>query len=251
MRRRFLIFLAVLAFSSCAFADPLAWDTTGQKQFGTLDLNNGNFTAISSFPFLAAGLGEVGSSIYTVVEGGSGLYSVNPTNGSTTLIGNLSGTSYFAFGSTATGLYMVDNEGVLWNINASTGAATPIGSTLLNINSTVGLSAGGNTLYVAVGPSIYSVNTTTAASTFVGTSATTQFGALVDVAGSIYGTSVVSPLQIYNFNPTTGISTFLSNYHSGDYSEGLAPDVPEPGSFLLLGLAGLLFGGYILRRKLA
>lgn len=239
-------------FSSCAFADSLAWDTTGQKQFGTLDLNNGNFTAITNFPFLAAGLGIDGATIYTAESGGMGLYTVNQTTGATTLVGNAS-ISYYAFGSTTTGLYMLDTTGSLWNINSSTGAATRIGSTLLDIVSgaPLGLSAGSTNLYVAVGSNIWSVNTATAASTFVGTSGTTQFGALVDVSGNIYGTSIVSPLQIYNFNPTTGISTFTTNYNSGDYSYGLAPVVPEPGSFMLLGLAGLLVGGYALKRKLA
>ncbi|MBV8866569.1 MAG: PEP-CTERM sorting domain-containing protein [Acidobacteriaceae bacterium] len=249
MRRHFAV-LAALAFSGFASADPVAWDVTGQNQFGSLDLSNGNFAPITTFPFIAAGLGVDGGSVYTAVEGGLGLYSVSQTNGALTLVGN-SSISYFAFGSTANGLYMLDTTGSLWTINASTGAATRIGSTLLDVVSgtPVGLSAGGDTLYVALGPSIYRINTATASSTFIGT-APTDFGALVNVAGTIYGTSIVNSLQIYNFNPTTGISAFATGYHSGDYSYGLAPVVPEPSSFMLLGLAGLLFGGYALKRKL-
>ncbi len=252
MGRRVLTSLAVLVFSSCAFADSTAWDVTGQNQFGALDLNNGNFTALITFPFIAAGLGVDGNMLYSAVSGGSGLYSVNPVNGSTALIGNMSGNTYFAFGSTATGLYMLDTTGSLWNINSTTGAATRIGSTLLPIGAnTVGLSAGASTLYIANGANIYSVDTTNAHATYIGNSGATDFGALVDAGGGIYGTSIVNANQIYSLDPTTGISTLLTASNAGDYSYGLAPMIPEPGSFLLLGLAGLLFGGYALKRKLA
>ncbi len=257
MRKDYFAVLAVLALSTCAFADPLAWDVTGQNQFGSLDLNNGTFTGVSTLPFMAAGLGVDGGSVYTAVSGGMGLYSVNQSNGSLSLVGN-SSISYYAFGSTANGLYMLDTTGSLWNINASTGAATRIGSTLIDViaNAPLGLSAGATNLYVAAGnggtgANIYSVNTATAASTLIGTTATTAFGALVQVDGSIYGSSLINARQIYNFNPTTGISTFVTNYDSGGYSYGLAPIVPEPGSFMLLGFAGLLVGGYALKRKLA
>lgn len=260
MRRCYITFLAVLAFSSCAFADSMAWDTTGQNQFGTLDLNTGNFSVLTTFPFLAAGLGLDGGVIYTAVSGGLGLYSINLNDGSLNFIGN-SSISYNAFGSTSTGLYMLDTTGSLWNISPSTGAATRIGSTLIDViaDAPLGLSAGATNLYVAMGTppgsplgmDIYSVNTATAASTRIGTTQTTEYGALVDVNGSIYGTSIVNSLQIYSFNPTTGISTFVTDYNSGDYSYGLAPIVPEPGSFLLLGFAGLLVGACALKRKLA
>jgi PEP-CTERM motif len=257
MKRRCLSFFAVLAFSSCAFAGAVAWDVTGQNQFGSLDLNNGTFTGASTFPFIAAGLGVDGGSVYTAVSGGLGLYSINPSDGSLNFIGN-SSISYYAFGSTTNGLYMLDTTGSLWNINPSTGSATRIGSTLIDVigGAPLGLSAGATKLYVAAGDGatgaiIYSVDTATAASTLIGTTATTAFGALVDVSGSIYGSSIINAREIYNFNPTTGISTFVTTYDSGGYSYGLAPIVPEPGSFMLLGFAGLLVGGYVLRRKLA
>lgn len=252
MRRIYLTFLAVLALSTSAFADAVAWDVTGQNKFGMLDLNNGTFAGVSTLPFMAAGLGVAGGSVYTAVSGGMGLYSINQTNGSLTLIGNAS-ISYNAFGSTTNGLYMLDTTGSLWNINASTGAATRIGSTLIDVISgaPLGLSAGANNLYVSMGSSIWSVNTATAAATLVGTSEPTTFGALVDVSGSIFGSSIINAREIYNLNPTTGITTFVTNYDSGGYSYGLAPIVPEPGSFMLIGLAGLLAGGYALKRKLA
>ncbi len=144
-------------------------------------------------------------------HGGLGLYSINQSNGSLSFIGN-SSISYNAFGSTATGLYMLDTTGSLWNINSSTGSATRIGSTLIDViaGAPLGLSAGANNLYVAMGSNIYSVNTATAASTLIGTTPTTAFGALVQVDGSLYGSSIINARQIYNFNPTTGISTFVT-----------------------------------------
>ncbi len=167
--------------------------------------------------------------------------------------------SYYVFGSTTTGLYMVDTMGGLWNINPATGANTFIGSTQLMMSNppghllSVGMSTGSGTLYIALGSNVYTINTITGLASFIGTSGSTDFGALVNVSNTVYGTSVVAPNSIYTFDPTTGMAAFLTNSTAPDYAFGLAAIVPEPSSFALLGLglAGFLLAGYGLKRKTA
>lgn len=250
MLRRSLTFLTFLTLSSVAFADSVAWEVTGQNNFGVADLTTGSFNTVSNLGFTAAGLGEIGNTVYAANSGGTGLYSVNTNTGTTTWVGN-SSISYYAFGSTNSGLYMVDTTGSLWNIDPSTGSSTRIGSTHLDMTTSpyTGLSAGSNNLYIALGSNIYTINTSTGAASYVGVSSGTDFGALVDVSGTVYGASVVSPNEIYTFNPSTGTSAFVSASMAGDYAYGLAPIVPEPATFGLLGLAGSLFGAYAWRRK--
>ncbi len=249
---RTLTVLTALVFSGGLFADTLVWDTTGSNQFGKLDLSTGNFSQVSNFGFTAAGLGEIGDTVYTSDEGGTTLYSVNTNTGTVKSIGT-SSISYYAFGSTTSGLYMVDPMGGLWNINATTGAATLIGSThlIMGVSNYVGMSTGSGTLYLSLGSNIYTINTTTGLASFIGTSGSTDFGALVSVSNTVYGTSVIAPNQIYTFDPTTGMAAFLTNSHAPDFAFGLAAIVPEPSSFGLLGLgiAGCLLGGYALKRK--
>ncbi len=253
MLLRTLTFLGTFALSSCLYADSFAWETTGQNMnnFGKVDLSTGSFSTVGSFGFQAAGLGEIGSTVYTAVEGGLGLYAVNTNNGNVSSIGD-SSISYFAFGSTNSGLYMVDTTGGLWNINPTSGTSTLIGSTHLNINTSVGLSAGSNNLYLALGSNVYTINTTTGTASYVGNSGSTDFGALVDSSGTVYGASIVSPNAFYTFNSSTGTANFVALSAAPDYAFGLAPVVPEPSPVALLGLAGVLFGtGYAWKRRQA
>jgi PEP-CTERM motif len=248
MKRALLIF-AALACSSGVFADTVAWDATGNNLFGSLDLTTGAFNEVSNLGFTPAGLGQIGSTIYTANSGGMSLYSIDTQTGAVKSIGT-SSISYYAFGSTTSGLYMVDTVGGLWNINPTTGTSTLIGSThLLMGSNTVGLSAGSNNLYIALGSNIYIINTTTGNASFLGNSGSTDFGALVSVSGTVYASTIVSPNAIYNFNPMNGISTFATLSSASDYSYGLAPIVPEPSSFALLALVGSLLAGYVVWKR--
>ena len=241
---------AALLFTSVAAADTMAWDVTGQNTFGKLNLNTGTFTQVANFGFTSAGLGEANGYLYTALWGGTQLYSINTNTGSLSLVGNASLT-YYTLGSTNNGLYMVDTMGTLWNINAKTGASTAVGATGLNMSNvtSIGLSNGSNSLYVALNNSLYTINTTTGVASFVGTSGATDFGALVDIGGKVYASTIVAPNSVYMFNPATGVSSFVTLSNAGDYSWGLAPIVPEPGSFGMLALAGVALGGFMLHRR--
>ena len=149
---------------------------------------------------------------------------------------------------------MVDTQGVLWGINMSTGAATSIGSTLIDAGAgSLAVSTGSSSLYVASGNNVYSVNTATGASTLLGSS-TDPFGALSTVGGTLYGSSIANTSELSSFNTSTGASTVLtpitgaSNYLYGFYGVS-ASAVPEPGSLALFGLAGSLLGGFALKRQ--
>jgi PEP-CTERM motif len=257
MIRTLTVFTAMF-FSSGVFASPIVWDTTGNNLFGTIDLSTGNFTELSNFGFTASGLGEIGDALYTVDFNGTTLYSVNQATGGLRVIGNLSPSSnvvYYAFGSTTTGLYMVDIQGGLWNINPTTGVGTLIGSTGLNMQNSqyASVSTGSNILYMSLGSSVYTINTTTGLASFLGNRGTTDFGALINIGNTVYGASVVAPNSIYTFDPATGMAAFLTNSSAPDYSFGLAAIVPEPSSFALLGLGitGCLLAGYAMKRKSA
>ena len=242
---------ALLALSSCAFADSLAWVTDASANFGTLDLNTGAYSQTSNFGFVGAGLGQVGSTLYTADEGGTTLYSVNAMSGTTSAIGNGS-ISYYAFGSTNTGLYMVDTVGGLWSINPTTGASTLVGSTFINVGSnSLAVSTGSNVLYVASGSDLFTINTSTGQGTLIGTTTNTDFGALTSVRGTLFGTSIINGNESYSINPSTGGSNLLATLGTRDYAYGLAPIVPEPSSFALLGLAASLFAAYTWKRKQA
>lgn len=253
------ILTAGLVLSLGLSATPLVWEATGNNLFGTLDLSTGAFNQVSNLGFTPSGLGEVGDALYTADFQGSTLYSVNQTTGALTAVGALSNQVYYVFGSTTTGLYMVDNMGGLWNINPATGKNTFIGATGMMMTDpngnpfNIGMSTGSNILYVSLGSNIYTINTSTGLASFIGTSGSTDFGALISVSNTVYGSSVVAPNSIYTFDPTTGIAAFLTNNQSSDYAFGLAAIVPEPGSLGLmgLGLVGCLLSGFALKRKLA
>jgi hypothetical protein len=254
MKRYILAVASFLLLGCTSFATPIAWDVTQTHLFGKLNLGTGQFSQISNFGFTPAGIGEIGNSLFTTDAGGKTLFSINKETGILTQIGNTgSNITYYTFGSTTTGLFTVDTQGGFWTVNPTTGKAGFIGSTQLNMNmgdGYVGLSAGGDVLYIALGSSIYTINTSTGLASFVGTIGTTDFGALVTMGGTVYASTAVAPNSIYTFNPTNGTSTF-STLVSGDYAFGLAPAVPEPGSFALLGLAGSLLGAYAWKRKRA
>ena len=248
--KKFIAATAFLALSSCAFADAVAWVTDGSANFGKLDLNTGSYSQTSNFGFVGAGLGEIGNTLYTADEGGMTLYSINTADGSTHAIGNNSSISYFAFGSTNTGLYMVDTVGGLWTIDPKTGAASLVGSTFINVGSnSLAVSTGSNVLYVASGSDLFTINTSTGQGTLIGSTTNTDFGALTNVHGTVFGTSIINGNQSYSLDPATSIATLLANLSTPNYAYGVAPIVPEPASFALVGLAAGIFAAYAWKRK--
>jgi hypothetical protein len=244
------IALLALALSGCAFADSNVFIAVGNQQFGVVDVNNGAYSQRGSLGFIPAGLGEINNVVYTGMFGGTTLFSVNTSNGATSAIGDGS-TTFFALGSTANALYTLDQSGALYSISPTTGATTFLGSTGISVGSNfTGISTGSNLLYVTVGQNLYSINpTVSTAATLIGSTGVGAIGALVAENGSVFGTSVVNSNAVYQMNLSTGNAVYTSFLQAPDYAYGLAPDIPEPPAVALLVVAGLIAGGYALRRR--
>jgi hypothetical protein len=246
--------------SGSARADEFAYAITGpydyvsgaygaEPSFGVVDLTTGGFTATSVLGSAMNGLG-VGSGGTLYTTNGQTLYTINPTTGALSAVGNTP-IVIFDMGSTTSGLFAVGTDMNLYSINPTTAAATLIGATGLAYFN--GLSTGSNTLYLTNGSTLYTVNTATGAATLVGSSSSGIFGAEVVENGTLYAGSA-TPLALYSLNGSNGDGTFLTDV-SGTRSNfwGLAPDAvtPLPAALPLFatGLGGLGLLGWRRKRK--
>jgi hypothetical protein len=150
----------------------------------TVDLNTGTFSLLGNSGVTLAGMAVTdaslfGSSYHTAT---GSLYTINPTNGSVTVVGT-SSLDIDDFGSTTTGLYAVGVDGNLYSINPTTGAPTLIGPTGLSFGTWRSLSTNSSTLYFADGPNLYTLNTSTGAATLIGSMGGPEQRAMLDEAG--------------------------------------------------------------------
>jgi len=241
--------LAALAIGvhSMAAADNYAYFELGNTDWGIMDLNTGSYSITGVSGYLMSGIGNYDGNAYGGIDGGTGLYEVNESNGALTLIGNGS-VDYKDFGSTTSGLYGLayDANGSvdLYSVNPTTGADTDIGATGLSLSGLIGMSANGSNLYYAQEDSLYLLSTVTGAATLVGTfSQTTYPGAMLFEGGTMYsGDDETSPLGISIIDPSNAMATPIST-SPGMPSDfwGLAPTTsttPAPAALapFLLGL---------------
>ena len=239
------------------WSDPIAFNIGSNGTFGALDLATGVLTQTGNTGITPAGLGEIGSTLYTA-SGGTGLYTVNTLTGKLTQISNLglNGNDFNTLGSTITGLYALDDSFNLYSVNPVTGAATLLGPTGVATglaSSSIGfsLSTGSTTLYFEDDFDLYSLNTTTGKGILIGQSGAPGIGfnSLVSENGTLYGveSSNTFPYNtLYSINTSTGVGTLdgALNPDVDVASWGLAPAfaVPEPNALLLLGLGFLAVG---------
>ena len=101
---------------------------TNSGVFGTLNVSNGTFTQIGNSGIQPAGMAGLGGSLYVALYQGSTLYQVDPANGNLVTLGTGSAT-YNEFGGTINGLYAIGTDENLYSVNASNGATTLIGPT--------------------------------------------------------------------------------------------------------------------------
>lgn len=247
------ILLGLLTLTAgSALSDSLAYDIGSNGTFGTLDLATGALTQTGNTGITPAGLGEIGSTLFTADYEGTGLYTVNTLTGAITPISSLglNGIGFNTLGSTATGLYALDNSFNLYSINPATGVATLIGATGAALGVVSGsygfsLSTGSSTLYFEDDYDLYSINTTTGQGTLMGQSGAPGIGfnSLVSENGTLYGVESSTTLPyntLYTIDTSTGVGTLgeTLNPDVAVASWGMAPAfaVPEPTPLALLAL---------------
>ena len=225
---------AVEAVSPSTSGDNIAYMTIyAGADFGTIDLATGAFTRLGNSGLTLAGLGVVNSTLYaTNIHTLPGnLYTVNPANGSLTLVGS-SAISYDMFGSNTQGLYAIGDDANLYSINAATGAATLIGPIGVGFGSWRNLSCNASSLYLANGPNLYTLNTTTGAATLVGNMGGPQMGAILLEGGILYAGEETPSFRVDMLDPNTGVATTgpIVTGASGGVFGGLAPYPLPTGS---------------------
>lgn len=189
-------------------ADNLAYMGTVAGEFGTINLNTGVYSILGNSGQTLAGMAVTNGQIYASSYHTTGkLFTVNPANGSLSLVGNTNSMVYDDFGSTTSGLYAIGIDAALYSIDASTGAETFIGPTGLSFGSWRSLSTNSNTLYFANGPKLYTINRNTGAATLVGNMGGPQIGALLEEAGQLFGGTDSPTLRVATLDTTTGLAT--------------------------------------------
>ncbi len=190
-----------------------------------------SFRAIAAAGLLLAGLASgshaalIYGSAYIGNFDSARLYTINSTNGASTLVGGIgfymvggmdfdSGTLY------ATGKRTSDSANVLISINTATGAGTEIGA----------LGIGGNvhdisfrsdhSLFAFVGTNIYTINKVTGAATLVGAAGGGSGNALAfNSSGTLY---TVNAANVGTVNQTTGAVTNVATMNYAPLQNGLA-----------------------------
>lgn len=241
--------LLVLAASPVRAADQAYFIAAGQ--FGTIDLSTGIATifgtnSLTTFP---AGLGELGSTLYTAQQGSGTLFTVNPASGAVNAVGN-SSIIYLSLGSTTTGLYAAGwpagtNTNTnpplfFYSIDPRTAAAKQIGQFGVPPGFyTRSFSTGSSTLYFADFENLYTIDTNSGNATVVGATPNIIPQGVAYVNGKLY-TATNSPNVVYTLDLASGTPTMVATLTGGAGVNGLAPVTPPTTPQILSQFA---FGG--------
>jgi hypothetical protein len=165
---------------------------------------------------LVPGRANAGSVVAFATAVGGGLYSVNLTTATATLIGNTGVNLMEGLAMSPGGmLFGTSDGGILYSISTTTGVATSIGST--SLGDVEGLAFNGSTLigsnFTGGATTLYSINTSTAAAT----SLVTSSPAVPVVRGLTFTNSTTALVlsgssgseSLASINVTTGASTAL------------------------------------------
>jgi hypothetical protein len=235
--------------------------------FGTLDLSNGAFTPIAALPNGSGGMAYGPGNLIYNLDASNNLETINPADGSATVIGNIGGTpGYFGLGGSPDqlfaskiafppGAYTVSQ----YNIDSNTAAATFVGTTTGGPNplGVVWANSSGSfapylavqlyngTLTAPMGASeLYRIDPTTGVGTLIGATGVDGLVALASVDNTLYGITQAfggGTPGIYTLDTSTGPGTFVANVQGGIDEIYGATATPEPGLVLMpSGLAALL-----------
>jgi len=179
-----------------------------------------------AFAFTLAAVSPSFATTVFVAADDSNLYTIDPTTGATSLIGNMGvemtdiaflNGAMFGVSFPATG------NNSLYSINPNTGAATKIGTDTGNYMNALQFGPDG-TLYAAggvpgCGPppqtacnSFFTINTGTGVASPVGTGAYSSSGDLEFIGNTLYLTSVTATTdQLFTIDPATGAGTLVGD----------------------------------------
>jgi len=213
---------------------------------GTIDPNTGAVTTIGA-PLTGSGHDLTVSpsgSIYAIVD--DNLLSIDKSTGLASTIGALpNDAESLAFRSD--GALFVASHTARFLVNPLTAAGTLIGQMNLPASADNIRFDGSANLYVMsaeANSGLYLLNTSTAATTLIGSSGQDDISLGAFFGGVFIGTNAPVTGEIVNVNPATGAATVGAPVN-GIYLLALDPtSVPEPGTLSLL-LAGAVLVGFV------
>lgn len=230
-----------------------------QKQLYTLNLANGQATAVGPYGNLAVfthalEIDARTGHLYGISHHNSGFYHINKTTGAATLIGPTGFTGQFPFASlgydsTNFVMYAINAASdSLYRIDLLTGAATLVGPLSGPINcGGMAYNADNQTMYMVDNDNdiLYTINLTTGAATPVGPTGVGNLIGFVYVSSGPGGCAARCPVD-YNSNGAVTVQDifdYLSGYFSGDprsdfNGSGLPASVQDIFDFLSAYFAG-------------
>ena len=168
------------------------------------------------------------------------LVKVNKTTGAITPVGVGLGMGTYNLEVASDGtMYSLSYDGNLYKVNKTTGIATRVGYTGVGSVMDITFDCAG-TLWATTGGGLWTINTTTGASTFrsnitgVNEGSGSIMGLMVDSTCQMYATAYAPGGSLYKVNPTTGAatrvgSTGLTYPHGGDFGVQGNPDADGDG----------------------
>jgi hypothetical protein len=257
MKRSFFLAVVVsLIATGIAQADFL-YATTFNEELISIDPSTGAGTLIGSLDseMDAFGLSDRGTSIYTFDQTADRIRQLDPATGHTLAtidigVSGIIGEGSLAFRSDGIGFMTqsAGSVGQLWSFDITLPGSTAITTDYGLTPSMDGADFDGSDVLYGLSQNsydLYTINQTTGATTYVGPTgflSGTGLGGLTFTSnGTLYG---VLNDALYTINPGTGAASLVGPIGFNDVS-GLTAVIPEPATFVILGLGSLC----LIRRK--